>query len=296
VNIRPLQDDELPAVLRLWNDSAAHDPLTLDLLIEKLMQDPDDAATCLVAHDGDALLGFAMGVLRVVDGVSRGIVKLLVVDPSKRRRGAGTELLQQIETALTARGATLLRVAESAPNYLVPGVDARYSEGLAFFEARGYARTGEAYNLRADLRAGEIPEVRSLNNSIVLRRAGPDDLAQLAEFLHERWPTWNAEVMSAAGNQSPTLHVAFQGTELIGFAAHDANNRDTAWFGPMGVTEESRGSGVGCALLRRCLADMQRQGHLHAIIPWVDAIPFYEKCAGATLSRTFVRFEKAATA
>jgi len=296
VTIRPLQEDELVAVLRLWNASAAHDPLTLALLAEKVLQDPDDTATCMVACDGDALFGFAMGVLRVVDGVRRGIVKLLVVDPSGRRQGTGTELLKSVETALTARGATLLRVAESAPNYLVPGVDARYSEGLAFFEAHGYSRKGEAYNLRADLRADAIPQVKSLGHAIVLRRAGAADLAQLGDFLHERWPTWNAEVMAAAGNSPPTLYVALQGAELIGFAAHDANNRGTAWFGPMGVTEESRGSGVGCALLRRCLADMRRQGHLHAIIPWVDAIPFYEKCAGATLSRTFIRFEKAATA
>ncbi|MGB5165809.1 MAG: GNAT family N-acetyltransferase [Woeseiaceae bacterium] len=294
MTIRPLQEHELPAVLRLWNDAAAHDVLTLELLAEKVRQDPDEGATCLLAcnSDGDRLLGFGMGVIRVVDGVSRGIVKLLAVEPAARRQGTGAALLRRVEAALTQRGASVLRVAESAPNYLVPGIDARYENGLSFFAAQGYTKTGEAYNLQADLQAGAIPTLQALGDTIELRRAGPDDLAPLAAFLAQRWPTWHAEVMSAAGNEPASLHVAVQRDAIIGFAAHDANNRGTAWFGPMGVEGNARRSGVGCALLRRCLADMQRQGHLHAIIPWVDAVPFYEKCAGATLFRTFVRFEK----
>lgn len=294
--IRSLQQQELPDVLRLWNDAAVHDALTPELLVEKVRQDPDDAATCLLARDGDRLLGFGMGVIRVVDGISRGIVKLLVVDPCARRQGTGAALLQRLESALTRRGASVLRVAESAPNYLVPGVDARYTDGLAFFAAQGYRKTGEAFNLQADLGGSDIPTLQALGDTIELRRAGPDDLAPLAAFLEQRWPTWHAEVMSAAGNEPATLHIAVAGDEIIGFAAHDANNKGTAWFGPMGVSANARRSGVGCALLRRCLADLQRQGHRHAIIPWVDAVPFYEKCAGATLFRTFVRLEKVVAA
>jgi GNAT superfamily N-acetyltransferase len=296
VTIRPLKETELPAVLRLWNDSAAHDALTHRLLTEKVLQDPDEAATCLLAFDGERLLGFGMGVLRVIDGVSRGIVKLLVVEGSARRQGIGAAILRRLEAALTGRGARVLRVAESAPNYLVPGVDARYDDGLAFFAAQGYARTGEACNLQVDLQAGAIPTLQALDEAIVLRRAVAADRAPLATFLEQRWPTWHAEVMAAMNNEPASLHVAVQGGAVIGFAAHDANNRGTAWFGPMGVAASARGLGVGCALLRRCLADMQRQGHRHAIIAWADAIPFYEKCAGATTSRTFVRFEKVVTA
>ena len=248
MQIRDMRDDDFEALLRLWNDSAPHDRLTAALLREKILDDPDvGRAHCLVADGGESPAGFGIGLVRQSPEARRGFVKMLAVAPARRRQGIGRRILTRLESALAKQGAGTIRIAESAPNYLVPGIDVRYAEGVLFLESCGYACIGEARNL-------------------------------------------------ALQNEPVTLHLAVCEQQLLGFAAYDANNKGTGWFGPMGVRGDSRHAGIGCALLRACLGDIRKQGHRVATIPWVDAIPFYEKCAGATPSRTFLRFEKKARA
>ena len=56
-----------------------------------------------------------------------------------------------VEGALAARGARTIRLCESAPNYLTPGVDARYSAAPQFLDHAGYACIGEACNMTVAL-------------------------------------------------------------------------------------------------------------------------------------------------
>ena len=79
---------------------------------------------------------------------------------------------------------------------------------------------------------------------------------------------------------------------MIGFAAHDANNVGTGWFGPMGTAPEFRGRRIGEVLLKRCLADTRAQGLTQATIPWVGPTEFYERTVRARITRRFVRLEK----
>ena len=129
-------------------------------------------------------------------------------------------------------------------------------------------------------------------DGVAVRRATRDDSAPLDAFLDAHWPSWAAEVGIALNNQPPTLHIALRDGRAVGFAAWDANNRGTGWFGPMGVAPDEQGAGLGCVLLQRCLDDMRGQGHDAAVIACVYNAPFYERCAGAVPSRRFVRFEK----
>jgi N-acetylglutamate synthase-like GNAT family acetyltransferase len=127
---------------------------------------------------------------------------------------------------------------------------------------------------------------------IEVRRALRADAPALNAFLDSHWPSWRAEAAVALASEPATLHLALRDGRVVGFAAWDANNRGTGWFGPMGVDPRERGSGLGCVLLHRCLDDMRAQGHDAAVIAWVDNAPFYERCAGAVPSRNFARFEK----
>jgi GNAT superfamily N-acetyltransferase len=105
------------------------------------------------------------------------------------------------------------------------------------------------------------------------------------------------EVQQAFCNQPISVHIAFrEGTphngHVVGFAAYDANNRGTGWFGPMGTEPEYRGQGLGRVLLLRCLGDLHAQGRSWSTIPWVGPVGFYQQHAAAELDRTFVRLEK----
>lgn len=278
----------------MWNDSAEFDPVTAELLEEKIWGDEDFVSDLvLVAAREDDTVGFIVGVIRP-SGIA--YVKLMAVDVSWRRQGIGSKLLRTLEILVRLRGASAVRVFESAPNYLVPGIDQQYPSARAFVESAGYEHIGQTSNLTVDLRhaaAGPDTGVVGPDTGVVnIRRVSNGDREHLVAMLEANWPEWIPEVEVALGNAPPSIYVASRGEEVVGFAAYDANNHNTGWFGPMGVVEAERGSGLGCQLLRRCLADIRDQGHDKATIPWVGPVAFYERCVGAVVSRTFDRFEK----
>src|SRR5690606_15045579 len=130
------------------------------------------------------------------------------------------------------------------------------------------------------------------DNTTVVRRATPSDADSLRPFVHAHWPLWWGEVSQALANNPPTLFVAVERNRAVGFAAHDANNRGTGWFGPMGTDPDRQGRGLGKRLLDAALADMQNQGYPRAVVPWVGPVEFYVRHAGARPSRQFQRFRK----
>lgn len=304
MTLRPLVPDDADDALALWNRAAPFDPLRPALLTEKAWG--ERAGTALAAERGGVLVGLGVGVLWPTPGTLRGSVRLLAVDPAHRRGGVGTALLAALEADLAGRGAVAFRVGEAAPNYLTPGVDVRYDAGLAFLAARGYRTVGEAVNLGVDLGidplagAGRAPwdttddEVRLAEAGVAVCRAHEADRPALGRLLDANWPAWHAEANQALAAAPPTIHVAGRGGDVLGFAAFDANNVSTGWFGPMGTAPEARGLGIGTVLLRRCLADMARAGRERATIAWAAALPFYERTCGAAVERRFRRVEKSA--
>jgi len=297
MEMRALQRDDGEAVLAMWNATARFDPLTPDLLEEKVWGDTGfDPGLAQVCIDDGAIAGFAMGVLRPMSHGPRGIVKLIAVDVERRRRGVGGRLLAAVEAGLRERGAQAVRVCESAPNYLTPGVDARYSAAPHFFEKHGYARVGEACNMTVDLQSRRFETTEAERElaarGIEVRRAVDEDRAGLEALLRAHWPSWLPEARAALDSRPVSLFVARHGGAVLAFAAWDANNRGTGWFGPMGTAPEARRQGIGNVLLFRCLADMAAQGQRVATIPWVDPVDFYRHCAGAAVSRIFHRYEK----
>lgn len=292
VSLRPLQPADAEAARALWNRSAEHDPLSPALFTEKM----DGALIALVATEADGLVGLGVGVLWPTPGALRGSVRLLAVAPEHRRRGIGSALLGVLEDCLGEAGATAVRLAEAAPNYLTPGVDVRYESGLAFAAARGYREIGEAVNLGVDLAADDWDtsddEARLGAAGVAVRRATEADRPALGRLLDAHWPAWRPEADCAFLRDPVSLHLALRDGEALGFAAADTNNVGTGWFGPMGTAPEARGLGVGAVLCRRCLADLRAQGLRRATIAWAAALPFYARAAGAEVERRFRRFEK----
>ncbi len=297
MNLRYLQDTDVESLLRLWNRVAPHDQLNPQLLDEKVFDDPDfNRELVIVVDDNRQFLGFVMGVIRQDDAEKRGYIKLMGVDPKVQRRGVGTRLLKEIEERLARAGCSAIRLFESNPNYLVPGLDPRYTEAVSFFEKRGYERFGETVNMQVELvnqdfaTAEEEPRLR--NEGVEIRRAIMGDHDELVSFLQSQWPGWIPEAQRELLNYPVSLHLALHNERVVAFAGFDGNNFNTGWFGPMGTHPEFRGKGVGGVLLRRCLQDIKAQGHRYAIIPWVGPYVFYSHHSGARISRIFWRYKK----
>jgi N-acetylglutamate synthase-like GNAT family acetyltransferase len=237
-----------------------------------------------------------MSVARNFNEDKIGFVKLIATEPMMRRQGIGTQLLQQAEAILWKAGVSHLRVFDSNPNYLQPGIDPRYTETIVFFEHHGYKRCGETANMEVDL-AGQDFSIISAEEQlhlkgIEIRRAIMGDRDDLITLLQRHWPAWIPEVERTLLNYPISLHIATHQNRVIAFSAYDSNNFNTGWFGPMGTEPAMQGKGVGGVLLRRCLQDIKAQGHRFAVIPWVGPCHFYLHYAGARISRIFWRYKK----
>ncbi|MEW6306235.1 MAG: GNAT family N-acetyltransferase, partial [Verrucomicrobiota bacterium] len=282
MHVRPVTESDAPVLLEFWNRSVRFDPLTPALLAEKLWQDEGfDPALALVAEREGKLAGFILGVVRQRADGPMGFVKLMVVDMAQRRHGVAGSLLRELEARLAQRGVRVMRVGESAPNYLTPGLDVRHTNAMLFFEKHGYERVGQTYNLEVDLAAEDFStdahEAKLAAEGIEFRRAASGDESAVMELLTEHWAAWMPEVKAGFRNSPISVHLAWMSGAPVGFAAYDCNNRGTGWFGPMGTAPEARSKGIGAVLLRRCLHDLKAQGRATAVIPWVGPIAFYAR-------------------
>jgi ribosomal protein S18 acetylase RimI-like enzyme len=102
--IRRVRDDELAAVLEMWDAAGVTPPSVSDSIegLTRLIREP--AALLLVATIDDAIVGSAIGGW---DGW-RGNIYRLAVTPEHRRKGIARRLVVEITRELFAKGATRL--------------------------------------------------------------------------------------------------------------------------------------------------------------------------------------------
>ena len=274
-----------------------YDRMDETLLREKLFDDPlADPELCLTAYSGNMIVGFLYAVRRTVRGQEFGYVKLMAVDEARRRQMIGSALYRQAEKLLVKKGATHIRWYDVPLNYFMPGIDPRYTAAFCFALKHGFKQFGEAINMVCDLEGQDFStqdvEDAIAAEGIEVRRATHDDRQTLKKLLDAEWELWNNEVSMAMRDTPPSVHIAFKKGELKAFSVHNGNNKGTGWFGPMGTHPDMRGLGIGTILLKRCLNDMQQEGHKKAIIPWVAPIAFYSHFVNARINRVFWRMEK----
>ncbi len=129
---------------------------------------------------------------------------------------------------------------------------------------------------------GKIPFLEE--KGIRIKRALPPDKSRILAFIREEFQEgWADECEHALFHDPCGCFLAVRDKQILGFACYDATAR--GYFGPTGVKASERRQGIGAALLHACLHAMREYGYGYAVIGWTakDAIPFYEKEAGAVL-------------
>jgi GNAT superfamily N-acetyltransferase len=273
VETTPLTVADASQIATFTRVACPFDLLSTGSVERSIFHEPDDPLLVVGVFDG----GLDAVAACVVRGQT-GWVKFLAVHPRVRLQRIGTNLLAQLESFAKDHGATSMQVGNSAPFFVVPGVDPRITEAVTFFAARGYQRAGDAVNQSVSLRTLATPELDC-------HTAEESDLERMMPWVREHYPFWIQELTRAVELGTCVAH------EDLGFACFDVL-RD-AWFGPMATRPDLRGKhGVGTSTLLSALHRMRARGYEHADIVWSGPLLFYLKTVGARVNRVFWWFSK----
>lgn len=118
------------------------------------------------------------------------------------------------------------------------------------------------------------------DKSVIIKRPiGPEKHVIVDWVLKNFSGGWASEVDVSLSKTPPTCFVAIKDDLIIGFACYDSTSK--GFFGPIGVLESERKTGVGKALLVKTLKQMCFDGYAYAVIGWAGPIDFFKKTVGA---------------
>jgi GNAT superfamily N-acetyltransferase len=251
---------------------------------------PDELLACCWDDDGVVLgcddgRGAVSAVVREAFGRRVGYVRALSVAPEAQGTGVGRMLLAAAESWLWSEGAEEAQAGPSAPFYLWPGIDVRWTRALCLFESAGYDPIGAGLNMSCPT----TYRTRPPEGVAVERALEPSEVDDVLDLVARHWPHWVPE--TRRGIEHGACFAAREdGGVVRGFACHSVNR--AGWIGPMGTDPDVRHHGLGGALLAALLRDLRVAGFADAEIAWVGPVGFYARTAGASVSRTFRQVQK----
>ena len=289
--IAELSSELLPEMTNIAKRQLVYDDISEELIQEKSFASPDfDSELSLGCFCDNVLAGYLVGISKPND---MAWIRLMTVHPDYANRGAGSLLLSTFEKVVANRGVKTVSVGDSTPNYLMPGMDYRYTAGWCFLKKNGYYLVHTNQNLIAPIKPSFWPELpkqieQLAADNIIVRRATADDMKSLLPLLETLWPGWIIEVKNTFDNSPISTFVAVTiSGEYLGFSSYQGNNKCLPWFGPIGTSPLARGKGIGGCLFRLCLLEMAKQGFDSTIIPWVGPVRFYVNYSNAKIDRAF---------
>lgn len=261
-------------------DAVSADWFTHTVLLDPNF-DPDGLIVAADADTGDAL-GFVYAV-RAGRGIGPdpdgGWITIGCVHPHARRQGIGTELLRRAKSFLAAKGAAWVNYAAYPLAYFVPGLDAdAYPDAARLFEKNGFGRLYTAAAMSIDLAEYAMPgDVRALRATRLAEgysfgTATQDDLPETLTFASQRLaPDWGEAVRDSVlqhGRIDRVLVARHPDGHMVGFSTYGAYRGLRERFGPYGVDESCRGTGLGKVLLHDTLTRMRAEGAQSAWFLW----------------------------
>lgn len=303
IQITHLTPENLPELVRFWNESFPLHPLTPPLLEERVFLPPDAREENLLAcrDAGGALIGISLLVPPFLPnrktGEMIGGIRWFGVHPNSRRQGLGSALLEESCRRLVAAKSARIDFLSTPPFYILPGVDLRQTDVITWLLRRGFTHEATHFNMSLDLAAYEVPTSDRIfpedAAGYSVRRAREEDRSAFSDLCVREWTTeWRDEAAQGLRHNPGSLFLAVrrgaggEKEEVVGFAAYETN-QCMGTFGPTGVSPAHQGHGLGRRLLWATLADMKSLGRTRVEIGWVGPVDFYHRACGATLGPVF---------
>jgi mycothiol synthase len=309
MRIEVFQSAALGELVAVWNRNLPADPISPARLETRVLLDPNFREQfCLMAREGDRLIGFVLGICG--EGVHfpaalegrRAWVLAMAVEVAHRGKGVGSALLRDLEQRFQEIGKRDIWFASYPTAYLVPGVDEQaYAQGLAFFQARGYQAAYRALAMDASLWPPQIPAAARLKEQelttqgVTFHSYNSRWLSAFRRFLRSQVPwDWERLALSNLGKigeggfAAEQVALAVYSEKVVGYCQYQGEH-----FGPFGVAQGFQKRGIGTVLLARALRSMARQGSHNAWVLWTgdEAARLYARF-GFSVSRSFAVLHK----
>lgn len=198
------------------------------------------------------------------------------------------------------------------PDHLLPGVPEEMVHWLSALESIGFVEIGRCFDLERDLGDYEVPDecLDALGN--VDGKVYPCDVGDIPGldqfFLNEFPGRWRHDVMRkiVEDDEADKVYLLIVNGAIEGFAMTQrqgcvrpisgANWRlelGSNWgaLGPIGISKNVRGKGLGNALLGYALLGLKQAGARQTIIDWTTLGDFYGH-HGFSISRRYIQFSK----
>lgn len=212
------------------------------------------------------------------------------------------DLVAEAKRTLRNRGVNKV-VFGADSRHFWPGCPADVGSLCGFLMVEGFEDIGEAFDLERDLAGYELPSPAPMGFDF-RPLASDDDVVALRVFLESEFPgRWLHDTMDKirAENDPSCVFVALEGNKVVGFALIQSANhqlpiggavwRDSLgehWgsLGPIGVSADMRGQGLGHGVLGAALMHLKSLGVRQCIIDWTTLDQFYGR-HGFEVTRTY---------
>ncbi len=305
--IRTYKSGDERGFIAAWNRSMPADGIGETLFINRILTDANfDPAGLFVAEEDGKIVGGLAAIVRKtpMSGTDlepdNGWISAFFVMPDYRRHHIGRDLMAAADEFFKSRNRTTVYFASYAPNYFVPGIDRElYPDGAALLEASGFKKLYQCAAMDKSLVGFSIPEdIRQVEETrrgegYVIENLTLPYVYQVINFNNREFdPDWTRAIRDALKTSVPMSNVliARRGGEVVGFCIYGGYDGVGERFGPFGVAESLRGTGLGKVLLYRCLEQMRQEGLHTAWFLWTgekEAAGRLYLRAGFTVTRRF---------
>ncbi|MTW86819.1 GNAT family N-acetyltransferase [Virgibacillus dakarensis] len=314
VTIRPYEYTDEKQVIQVWNKCLVKDPVSTEMFHSKILLDPNfDNDLCLVAVDGQKIVGYSLGMVRKFPYEERGMeperawIPVMFVHPDYQQQGIGKQLVKSLEEKFDQLEKANITLGAYSPNYFFPGPDKdAYGDSILFFESLGYEVLGEAvgmdmvlYNFTIPDKIQEIKTNLQQEQGIQIIPFSKRYTLPLLQFLKENFPGgWVRnirETLEKFKGEERVLLAIDHNDSIVGYCQRAIDDLE-GHFGPFGVSEKLRGKKIGSVLFYEMLMDMYSRGIYHVWLAWTDkdAQRFYDRAGMKVMKRhaTMKKFKK----
>ena len=216
----------------------------------------------------------------------------------------GIDLISRAKKILAARGVQTLIFGQDNRHFF-PGCPVDFPALRDFLMVEGFDERSETHDLERDLSHYEPPQrAQPIGpTGIQARACTVSDRKCLAEFLNREFPgRWEHDVLQKFDLEGPaTIFGLFSEDRCEGFALLQSGNvrlpiGGAVWhgslgplwgaLGPIGISKDLRGQGMGHSLLASALLELKRRSVQQCIIDWTSLVGFYGE-HGFEVSRSY---------